>query len=716
MKSVRIAMSSIAIAASIALVAAPSGGVVVDGGKHSVRTKSLLSQHEVASLVERLTHSSAMSSTGGRVGAEPLRASPAIARRVAQSRAVTSVAAPSVVVRTAASRGTAPTRAAVSPRAALAPGLTADAILLPLGDSIGDVTTITVASAVMSAATPFADTPSDFTFSLASTTIRSIAAVAQTRVAVDGGNVCTPAYADSSCSDVQDVWTFTWDGRNDVAAPVDVGDYTLTSSAIGEVGTVAVRDLVLDAVVSDVSAPFVVAPFVDGVLDSPAVTFTGTASGNDIATTGGADLISPSGSAVVHHYDFGPTPSVGHEVVLNGVGLAFGTYRLSVDLVSGSVHQVSDFEVTVVQTKALAARVIVASASIYPAVDGYLDRVRVTISVTSSTGKGIPLTGNVVVRRGSAVVRTIAVVPGQSAVSWDGRINGTTAPGTYTIAATVRGPQGPAVVATTARVTVLQTKVTAASLRTSLPTVYPVRDGYKDGVRITSGTRSSTGRAIRGSETIEVLKGSRVVTRWTFPNTGAHTVTWSGRDGGGISAGRYALRLTVKGPEGPALSKVVAVTVSDKKVVGVAFSQTMSARAAFDGMASGSYWVGDDAGSQTLWGCTYYGCEPDIAYYAWTLPASFRGYGNIRVSTCTQTTYSAPLGRFSYTDPYGNLVGTTWRLGNDYPDCYSPRSGPPASAFNGRTLNWLVGNIDDYELSWWEVKRFEITGTRYVLQ
>ena len=654
MKSVRIAMSSIVIASAVALVAAPSGGATVDNHDRSVSAKASTTAKPVASLVE-------------------------------------GVAAP-------------------------APGLTADPILLPLGDSIGDTTTITVASGVMAAWTPFAETPSNFTFSLASAPVRTILAVTQTRVAVDGGDVCNPDYADESCSDVQDVWTFTWDGRDDGAAPVVVGDYTLTSSAIGAVGTVAVRDLVLDAVTSDVRAPFVVAPFVDGVLDSRTVTFTGMASGYDIPTTGVADLISSSGDTVVHHYDFGPTPSVGHDVVLNGIGLAFGNYLLSVDLVSGGVHQVTDFEVTVVQTQALAARVHVSSPSIFPAVDNYRDRARVTLTVTSSTGRPIPVTGTVEVRKGSVVVRRIAVIAGQAAVSWDGRINGNTAPGAYTIAATVKGPQGAAVNAIPARVTVFRTTVVAASLRTSMPTVFPERDGYKDAVRITSGSRTSTGGAIRGSQTIEVLRGTRVVTTWTFPNTSAHTVTWNGRDGGDVSAGRYSLRFTVKGPEGLPVVKAVAITVSGKKVVGVAFSQTMSARAAFDGMASGSYWEGYVAGSQKLWGCTYYGCEPDSAFYAWTLPASFRGYGNIRVWTCTESTSSAPLGRFSYTDPSGNLVGTTWWLGNYYPDCYSPRSGPPASAFNGRTLNWLVENIDDYELSFWEVKRFEITGTRYVLQ
>jgi len=545
-------MSSIVTASAIALVAAPSGGAPVDDHARSVSAKVGTTAALVDSRVE-------------------------------------GVAAP-------------------------APGLSADPILLPLGDSIGDTTTITVASGVMAAWTPFAETPSNFTFSLASASVRTILAVAQTRVAVDGGDVCNPDYADESCSDVQDVWTFTWDGRDDGAAPVVVGDYTLTSSAIGAVGTVVVRDLVLDAVTSDVRAPFVVAPFVDGVLDSRTVTFTGMASGYDIPTTGVADLISSSGAAVLHHYDFGPTPSVGHDLVLNGIGLAFGNYLLNVDLVSGGVHQVTDFEVTVVQTQALAARVHVSSPSIFPAVDNYRDRARVTLTVTSSTGRPIPVTGTVVVRKGSVVVRRIAVIAGQVAVSWDGRINGNTAPGAYTIAATVKGPQGAAVNATPARVTVFRTTVVAASLRTSMPTVFPERDGYKDGVRITSGTRTSTGGAIRGSQTIEVLRGTRVVTTWTFPNTSAHTVTWNGRDGGDVSAGRYSLRFTVKGPEGRPVVKAVAITVSDKKLVTYSTegSKTYMPTQAFDSCHYTDYGVCEYASGWSINGRTYPGT---VSYY-----------------------------------------------------------------------------------------------------
>ena len=157
------------------------------------------------------------------------------------------------------------------------------------------------------------------------------------------------------------------------------------------------------------------------------------------------------------------------------------------------------------------------------------------------------------------------------------------------------------------------------------------------------------------------------------------------------------------------------IVVSAKKKTAVSFSVTISAASAFDVMVTGSYWAGYASGSQKLWGSWGLG-DYDQADYSATIPSSMTGYSGVHVSTCNSGTATAPLAKFAYTDPYGTIISSVVNLGNTYGACYRDTRAAPPAAFDGATLNWTVGNIDDIDLSYWEVNHFVVTGTRYVLK
>jgi len=258
------------------------------------------------------------------------------------------------------------------------------------------------------------------------------------------------------------------------------------------------------------------------------------------------------------------------------------------------------------------------------------------------------------------------------------------------------------------RILISQTAITSRSW--SVATVFPAIDGYRDTTRL--GVITSLPSTI----TIAITAHGKTYYSASLPRRSSTSLLWTARSAGrSLPAGIYLTTIVARGGEGVARTTKLNIVVSAKKKTAVSFSVTISAASAFDVMVTGSYWAGYASGSQKLWGSWGLG-DYDQADYSATIPSSMTGYSGVHVSTCNSGTATAPLAKFAYTDPYGTIISSVVNLGNTYGACYRDTRAAPPGAFDGATLNWTVGNIDDIDLSYWEVNHFVVTGTRYVLK
>jgi len=255
----------------------------------------------------------------------------------------------------------------------------------------------------------------------------------------------------------------------------------------------------------------------------------------------------------------------------------------------------------------------------------------------------------------------------------------------------------------------------------TLSTFYPYRDNYRDYTWL-RGTSSESARLI----VLQVFdRTNRLVRSSSVSNqpAGGFGFSWNGRNNAGASlpAGAYGFRFVVRDSAGnERVTSKVAINLSPKRIRPVAFTQTMTPSAAFDYMASGSYWASSSGGgAQVLWGgdSNGVGTQFDLAAYSWPMPSSLRGYSSVRLEVCSgRAGANGPEAASAYINPtdYNGLYSLT-NLGNAANTCYRSSGYATGQAMSGRTLGWVVGNTNDYFLSYWEIVSFRITGTRYVL-
>ena len=423
-------------------------------------------------------------------------------------------------------------------------------------------------------------------------TVKSFPGKAASRVAVDGSTPCDPndvlygVVDPATCPNVRDVWTFTWDGTNNSSETVTAGDFTVVDqTASTNVGTVTATQISIQGVTANRASPIVLAPYHDGIADAVTVTFSGVTYGSvPIPTTGSAEITRQSTGTLVSHVDF-VTDQVSHSVPLVAGNYPIGTYVLTVDLVFGGVHKQKTWTVKVVPTQINATTVVLSSGVFFPARDGYRDIVSIRLASSTSTGTWIPVTGWVEIFHGGRVELRIPLRRSDQTVTWNGTVSGrVTPPGGYLVRAVIRGPEGAPRTSADARLVVAQTRVTRAALVLSAGSVFPVRDGYRDSVTFSTAGTASTGQLIRVAGSLQVLDGSRVL--WTVPvrNTGGNAYVWNGRTGGSVEPGSFVVKLTLRGPEGAAISRTARIVVSGKHLVThhTSSSATYTARYAFN--------------------------------------------------------------------------------------------------------------------------------------
>ncbi|WP_062293805.1 hypothetical protein [Demequina phytophila] len=124
--------------------------------------------------------------------------------------------------------------------------------------------------------------------------------------------------------------------------------------------------------------------------------------------------------------------------------------------------------------------------TVYPAKDSYRDSVAFTIIPRTTTGTVLPARGTVkVVRDGKTVKSWSLTTSKKRTLTWDGRIGGAIVPGTYSVAVSVKGPEGSTKKATTVVNVSARTLVTKTLIKTypasAVMTSYQPFDYSEDG-------------------------------------------------------------------------------------------------------------------------------------------------------------------------------------------------------------------------------------------
>lgn len=103
----------------------------------------------------------------------------------------------------------------------------------------------------------------------------------------------------------------------------------------------------------------------------------------------------------------------------------------------------------------------------------------------------------------------------------------------------------PAVSGTATSTASAAAEATPATLRLerSSTSVYPVKDGYRDRVRIAVRTVDAAGEAVAMHGTAVLSKGRRALLSWTVDGE-HHVITWDGRVQGAIRPGLYTIAVT----------------------------------------------------------------------------------------------------------------------------------------------------------------------------
>ncbi|WP_062517636.1 hypothetical protein [Demequina gelatinilytica] len=300
------------------------------------------------------------------------------------------------------------------------------------------------------------------------------------------------------------------------------------------------------------------------------VPFSGTVTatiGSKTFTTPIASTTDAPGKAII------PASSL-----VGGTGTVTATVQAAED-----VELTDSAPLTVRRTAVTSLAVSKSIGTVYPYKDSDRDTVSLTVTPTRTTGASFPSTGSVKITRNGTTVKSWSLTNSKvRTITWDGRIGGKVVPGTYTVTASLKGPEGGKQTASTT-VKVAATSVKSVGLKKSVGTVYPAKDSYRDSVAFTVIPASSTGKAIPATGTVKVVKDGKTVKTWTLSTSKKRTLTWDGRVGGAIVPGTYDVIVSVKGPEGSKKTARTTVNVSKKKLVTTTKKLTYKASTIMDG-------------------------------------------------------------------------------------------------------------------------------------
>ena len=144
---------------------------------------------------------------------------------------------------------------------------------------------------------------------------------------------------------------------------------------------------------------------------------------------------------------------------------------------------------------------------------------------------------------------------------------GTSSTGTSSTSTTSTSTTTPAGTTTpTTTTTPASTALADLTVASSSTTVYPAKDGYKDGVTFSVKGLTSAAKGVKVTGTAVLKKGTKVVKTWTI-SSATSKLTWNGRIGKKVMAGVYTLTVTAKSADGVKRVSSMTVRVSAKHLV-----------------------------------------------------------------------------------------------------------------------------------------------------
>ncbi len=299
--------------------------------------------------------------------------------------------------------------------------------------------------------------------------------------------------------------------------------------------------------------------------------------------------------------DWSVTPVQGQALTYRGTssvsldGLAAGNYLIRVNQDQNSV----DVPLLIGTGILHSISITKSSNAVYPYRDGYLDSATITVTGRDVQGNIIPVIGGVALNKTNVPLSFT-----QSTATW----NWAAIPkGTREIVASGIGPASGATKTAKTTIVIGKSVATRTSISTNVATVYPVKDNYFDSITINFGITTNTLKAVPGSGTIKLYKGSKVSSgndfkAWTFTKTNLNAqnkgwTTWDGRVSGKVKPGKYTLVVTFRSSEdGKTVRSTKTFNVSDKKRV-------LKTKKGSWYTASSAY---VDCVAESLGGCYYY--------------------------------------------------------------------------------------------------------------
>lgn len=315
-------------------------------------------------------------------------------------------------------------------------------------------------------------------------------------------------------------------------------------------------------------------PAGDGVRDIATITV-----GSDVATDVVVTVTSADGSAVLKTL---PTVTVDAEgatqVPVDVAGLGAGAVSVAVaPVIDGAPAPDAAASVPLTIGSGTPTKVALSlSKSTIHTWSKATDRSSVaTVSVRDETGLEVPFTGTVTATVAKKSQKHSVTSPTGKAAK--ATIIGTTLPaGTASVVATVTA-NGATARSAASKLTLKTVAVSAVKVTASIKTLYPAKDGYRDSVKLTVASTSTTGTAVPVTGKVTVTRGGKTVTSWKLSSSKKWSASWNGKVKGKIVPGTYTVTVSSKGPQGGAKKSSVKVTVKKGKLVSKTLKKTVKA-------------------------------------------------------------------------------------------------------------------------------------------
>ncbi|BDV30415.1 hypothetical protein [Microbacterium terricola] len=312
-----------------------------------------------------------------------------------------------------------------------------------------------------------------------------------------------------------------------------------------------------DEVVADPASVQITEPGVltlpdgDGVRDSAAVTVS-----SDVPTTASLSIVSGDGLSTLA--TLAPVEltaeNLAETVYVPVTGLVAGTLSL---VATPSVGEPVIVPLTVGSGQPESVTLTLSRTVLYSWSKSTGNTATASVSAVDETELAIPFAGSVVTTAGavtkSAPVASTAGATAKTTISATGLPAGT---------ASVVAKIGAASSSATT-ITVRQVAITGTKLATSTTTIYPVRDGYRDSVKIAVSSTATNGSTIPATGTVKVTRSGKTVKTYKLTSSKRWTATWDGKVSGKVVPGTYKVSVSIKGPEGA--TKTASKTVTVKK-------------------------------------------------------------------------------------------------------------------------------------------------------